>query len=249
MGQRRALYPTSHRIQPSHGCCPCCRAREYQQQASAEAAAPAPRPLRRGDVAGVLRALRADFEAQYFITGVLTDSIYDEQCYFADPTVSFRGEGVSGQGQGWEAGRRAGSCPAPLLRTRGWPAAIAPQPDCTFCRLPPACVPACLPGCPPARILQGGSCGSATWRCWSLSFSTQPSACSPCSSCPRSSSSRPRGQPPAAPPHPRHRNSSSRPAAAGAAAVCRVTPDLLPAPALGSLHRYQRHHHLHSELR
>jgi hypothetical protein len=43
-------------------------------------------------VAGVLRALRVDFEAQYFITGVLTDAIYDEQCYFADPTVSFRGE-------------------------------------------------------------------------------------------------------------------------------------------------------------
>ena len=39
------------------------------------------------------RLLRQDFERnQYFVTGVLTDAIYDEQCEFVDPTVWFKGQ-------------------------------------------------------------------------------------------------------------------------------------------------------------
>ncbi|KAL4447868.1 hypothetical protein ABPG75_005087 [Micractinium tetrahymenae] len=63
-------------------------AKEYQ--AAAAASPPAP-PLRPGDVAGVLRALRADFDRSYFVTGQLSDEIYDEACLYADPTVSFSG--------------------------------------------------------------------------------------------------------------------------------------------------------------
>lgn len=45
-----------------------------------------------GDVAGVMEGIRQDFEAAYFVTGVLTDAIYDETTYFADPTVKFTGK-------------------------------------------------------------------------------------------------------------------------------------------------------------
>ncbi|PNW78100.1 hypothetical protein CHLRE_10g464250v5 [Chlamydomonas reinhardtii] len=48
-------------------------------------------PVRRGDVAGLMRRLTADFKQAYFVTGVLDDSIYEPDCYFADPTVAFRG--------------------------------------------------------------------------------------------------------------------------------------------------------------
>ena len=49
-------------------------------------------PLDRGDVEGVISALREDFELRaYFVTGVLTDAIYDENCLFVDPTISFSG--------------------------------------------------------------------------------------------------------------------------------------------------------------
>ncbi|KAL4442443.1 hypothetical protein ABPG77_005027 [Micractinium sp. CCAP 211/92] len=63
-------------------------AKEYE---TAAAAAPPVQPLRRGDVAGVLRALRDDFDRAYFVTGQLSDEIYDEACFYADPTVSFTG--------------------------------------------------------------------------------------------------------------------------------------------------------------
>lgn len=65
-----------------------CSAQEYERTA---AAAPPSRPLRRGDVAGVMKAIRRDYGREYFVTGVLTDAIYDDNCRFADPTVSFQG--------------------------------------------------------------------------------------------------------------------------------------------------------------
>ncbi|PSC75331.1 Adenine phosphoribosyltransferase 1, chloroplastic [Micractinium conductrix] len=63
-------------------------ASEYR---AASAAAPPAPPLRRGDVRGLLRELRADYGRQYFVTGLVSDRIYTEDCLFADPTISFRG--------------------------------------------------------------------------------------------------------------------------------------------------------------
>lgn len=63
------------------------RALEYEAASSS----PPSKTLRRGDVAGVLRELRRDYARQYFVTALVTDAIYDPGCYFADPTVSFRG--------------------------------------------------------------------------------------------------------------------------------------------------------------
>ncbi|KAG2449314.1 hypothetical protein HYH02_005469 [Chlamydomonas schloesseri] len=60
----------------------------YVEVAAAPSRTP---PVRRGDVAGLMRRLTADFKQAYFVTGVLDDSIYAPDCYFADPTVAFSG--------------------------------------------------------------------------------------------------------------------------------------------------------------
>ncbi|KAG2433404.1 hypothetical protein HXX76_008462 [Chlamydomonas incerta] len=60
----------------------------YVEVAAAPSRTP---PVRRGDVAGLMRRLTADFKQAYFVTGVLDDSIYDPDCFFADPTVAFSG--------------------------------------------------------------------------------------------------------------------------------------------------------------
>lgn len=92
------IYPSN----PPH----TCRQREYQAAASRAATAAPPRMLRKGDVSGLLRALRADYRLNYFVTGRLSnDAIYDEQAVFADPTVSFRGEARTAVG--WVAGRQS----------------------------------------------------------------------------------------------------------------------------------------------
>ncbi|KAL3138137.1 hypothetical protein ABBQ38_005365 [Trebouxia sp. C0009 RCD-2024] len=45
-----------------------------------------------GDVPGVMACITEDFHQRaYFITGDISDRIYDSQCFFADPTVKFSG--------------------------------------------------------------------------------------------------------------------------------------------------------------
>lgn len=70
-----------------------CRTKEYEEAAAASHDAA---PLPRGDVDGVLQELRADFGRQYFVSGLVTDALYAEDCLFADPTVSFRGAAAGG---------------------------------------------------------------------------------------------------------------------------------------------------------
>jgi hypothetical protein len=68
-------------------------AKGYNDQLAAEEALLlSPRsPLSPGDIDGVLHLLTLDYQRSYFVTGVLEDRIYVEDCYFADPTVQFRG--------------------------------------------------------------------------------------------------------------------------------------------------------------
>lgn len=71
-----------------------CSASEYQSVTAADSkGTSAGRALRRGDVAGLLRTLRRDYqENAYFVTGQLDNAeIYSPDCLFADPTISFRG--------------------------------------------------------------------------------------------------------------------------------------------------------------
>eukprot|EP00882_Tetradesmus_deserticola_P014698 GHRQ01015639.1.p1 GENE.GHRQ01015639.1~~GHRQ01015639.1.p1 ORF type:complete len:173 (+),score=49.24 GHRQ01015639.1:681-1199(+) len=48
-------------------------------------------PLAAGDVQGVIGRIRQDYQQAYFVTGVIDDSIYDQDCTFIDPTVQFSG--------------------------------------------------------------------------------------------------------------------------------------------------------------
>jgi len=52
-----------------------------------------PRIIRgEGDVKELMRRLKDDFlERQYFVTGALDGSIYDDNCLFEDPMMGFRG--------------------------------------------------------------------------------------------------------------------------------------------------------------
>ncbi|XP_073260009.1 uncharacterized protein [Populus alba] len=39
----------------------------------------------------VIMILKSDYENAYFVTGVFTSAIYDEDCIFEDPTIKFQG--------------------------------------------------------------------------------------------------------------------------------------------------------------
>jgi hypothetical protein len=67
-----------------------------------------PQQHRGGGVSAVLRALRRDYAASYFVTGDVSLEVYEEDATFADPTISFRGVG----------------------RLRGWRGGAAPRAGC-----------------------------------------------------------------------------------------------------------------------
>jgi len=60
---------------------------EYEQVLTQQPQAPLPP----GDVEGVMQRISGDFKQGYIVTGIIDDSIYDENCFFADPTVAFSG--------------------------------------------------------------------------------------------------------------------------------------------------------------
>ncbi|GAX75988.1 hypothetical protein CEUSTIGMA_g3431.t1 [Chlamydomonas eustigma] len=48
--------------------------------------------LRKGNITGVLQRIRRDYIVNsYFVTGIIDSTIYEEDCFFADPTISFSG--------------------------------------------------------------------------------------------------------------------------------------------------------------
>ncbi|KAG7580715.1 NTF2-like domain superfamily [Arabidopsis suecica] len=47
--------------------------------------------LSAGNVDDVMEILRSDYRNAYFVTGILTSSIYSDECIFEDPTISFQG--------------------------------------------------------------------------------------------------------------------------------------------------------------
>eukprot|EP00877_Chromochloris_zofingiensis_P004561 jgi/Chrzof1/14105/Cz08g25090.t1 len=57
-----------------------------------EVAARPSRPgVAKGDVTAIMQRISGDFEQAYIVTGIIDDSVYDGNCFFADPTVSFSG--------------------------------------------------------------------------------------------------------------------------------------------------------------
>lgn len=58
------------------------------QEVEARRAAPALSPD------DLVRGLRADFDNAYLFTGSITPELYDEECVFTDPTLSFKGLGT-----------------------------------------------------------------------------------------------------------------------------------------------------------
>mmetsp|Transcript_24764 Transcript_24764/g.39220 ORF Transcript_24764/g.39220 Transcript_24764/m.39220 type:complete len:236 (-) Transcript_24764:249-956(-) len=47
--------------------------------------------LKRISQAALVQGLKKDYENNYFLTGAINEDLYDEQCTFVDPTLSFTG--------------------------------------------------------------------------------------------------------------------------------------------------------------
>eukprot|EP00879_Flechtneria_rotunda_P011357 GHRR01011862.1.p1 GENE.GHRR01011862.1~~GHRR01011862.1.p1 ORF type:complete len:199 (+),score=43.08 GHRR01011862.1:210-806(+) len=68
-----------------------CAAIRKQQYEDIMERSPHNQCLPAGDIPGVMDRITADFQQAYFVTGIINDSIYAQDCRFADPTVSFTG--------------------------------------------------------------------------------------------------------------------------------------------------------------